>query len=296
MKHAFLIIAHSNFPFLSRILKTLDHEDNTIFIHIDKKSYLSEDNVNMLCSSCSLSPVHFTQRHKITWGGYSQINGELRILEAAVPMKFDYYHLISGADFLTKPMHIFHRFFEEHNGYEFVSIASDEFTAANAYRVSVYHPFRNLCGRNKRNPLYWLNSLLVKLQQNIIHVDRLKNKTDISLKSGANWFSITHNFAQYLLEHEDIIRKNFSFSLCADELFLQTILASSPYINTTHNGNMRSVEWNHPDCKNGAPHTYTIEDYDALISSENLICRKVTDQTPEGEALIKKLENYIFRN
>mgnify|MGYP000455921083 CR=1 FL=1 len=36
-KHAYLIMAHSKFEQLGRLLKSLDDEDNTLFVHIDKK-------------------------------------------------------------------------------------------------------------------------------------------------------------------------------------------------------------------------------------------------------------------
>lgn len=290
MKHAFLIMAHSNYPFLARIIKKIDHRNNTVFIHIDAKSKFTEQDAAMLKNSCQQSELHFVERHRVTWGGYSQINIELRMLEAALPMKFDYYHLMSGADFLIKPMEAFHRFFEENKGYEFVNMGSDDFAKENYYRVAQYHFFRDLCGRNRKNPLYWLNSAAIKFQQKILHIDRLKNRPDIELKVGANWFSITHQFAEYLFVREDYIRKVFSYSHCADEVFAQTILAASPFADKVYGHNLRFVDWTRPGCQNGAPHTFTVEDYDLLINSDCLICRKVTDQTPEGEALIQKLE------
>ena len=36
-KHAYLIMAHNKFGQLGRLLKALDNEDNTLFVHIDKK-------------------------------------------------------------------------------------------------------------------------------------------------------------------------------------------------------------------------------------------------------------------
>ena len=34
MKHAFLIMAHTNYPLVARLLKKLDHENNNIYLHI----------------------------------------------------------------------------------------------------------------------------------------------------------------------------------------------------------------------------------------------------------------------
>lgn len=37
MKHAYLIITHSEFEILSRLLQALDDERNDIYIHFDRK-------------------------------------------------------------------------------------------------------------------------------------------------------------------------------------------------------------------------------------------------------------------
>lgn len=37
MKHAFLVIAHNEPIILECLLRQLNHPDNTIFVHIDKK-------------------------------------------------------------------------------------------------------------------------------------------------------------------------------------------------------------------------------------------------------------------
>lgn len=42
MKHAYLILAHSNFDQLQILLNLLDYPDNDFFIHIDKKSKLPQ--------------------------------------------------------------------------------------------------------------------------------------------------------------------------------------------------------------------------------------------------------------
>ena len=291
MKHAFLIMAHANYPFLSRIIKKIDHPDNAIFIHIDAKSVFTEQDKDLLNNACKYSEVCFIDRYKISWGGYSITNCQLRLLETATPHKFDYYHFLSGADFLIKPMHYFRDFFAEHNGYEFVHFCTEDFVRKQYGRVAQYHFFRDLCGRDRKNPLLWINAAAVIFQRKILRVNRLKAFPDFELKCGSQWCSITHGFAEYLLSKESIIRKMFKFSSCSDELFLQTILHASPFAEHVYSSNMRSIDWSRGDPSKGSPYTYTIEDYDLLINSENLICRKVTDQTPEGEALIKKLEN-----
>ncbi len=290
LKHAFLIMAHENFHQLSRLLRKIDHKDNTVFIHIDSKSKFYPHDIDLLRDSCVQSTVIFTERHRISWGGYSIINQELRLLGAALPMEFDYYHVMSGSDFLIKPMSAFHRFFEEHKGFEFVDFASDELEIAALDRVMFYHPFRDICGRNRRNILYWFEYALVLLQKKIFHINRLRKFPDIKIKRGSNWVSITHDFAEYLLSNEQFIKDVFSYSTAGDELFIQTILFDSPFANKIFSNHMREIDWRREGNLIGAPYTYTVDDLEMLMKSDALICRKVSDKTPEGDALINKLE------
>ena len=296
MKHAFLIIIHTNYGLVSRLLKKLDHPDNTLYIHVDKNSSFSKQDEELLISSCIFSKIVMVDRYPVNWGGYSQINVELRLFEFASRGEHDYYHLLSGVDFPTKPMKDIHDFFSENAGYEFVHFCGDEFNKSQANRYKLYHFFQEKRGR--KNNIYTLIDRGLLLLQKLLRVDRTRKYADVNFKFGSNWVSISHAFITYLLSNENKIKKLFSYSFCSDEGFVQTILYSSPFkdkiFNITEDGvtysNMRSVDWARGDVKAGSPYTYTVNDYDELVGSKNLFCRKITDSTPTGNALIEKLE------
>ena len=290
------MMAHTNFGLVSRILKKLDHPDNTIYVHIDAKSLFSKEDEELLLSSCQASKVILVDRRRVNWGGYSQIQLEMHILNAAVCGQYDYYHFLSGVDFPTKPMADIYDFFEKHTGYEFIHFCSDEFTRQQAHRYCRYHFLQEKCGRAGGIVMFAEKGLL--LMQKILGINRAKKHKGIQFKSGSNWISITHKFALYLLSKEKEIHDLFSRSLCCDEFFVQTMAYNSPFkenIFVPANGasmlpNLRSVDWARGDQKLGSPYTYTVADYEDLVASKNLFCRKVTDSTPEGNALIQKLE------
>lgn len=49
------------------------------------------------------SGLFFAERTSVTWGGYSQINSEMILLEMAVShKKYDYYHFFLDKIFLLK--------------------------------------------------------------------------------------------------------------------------------------------------------------------------------------------------
>ncbi len=294
MKHAFLIMAHANYNLLGRLLKKLDHPDNTLYLHIDAKSAFSKEDEAFLVGCCKASKVLLVDRHRVNWGGYSQINIELRMLEAAWKNKHDYYHFLSGADFPTKSMSEIHQFFEDHAGFEFVHFCADSFSQKETHRYRLYHFFREKCGRTNK-PYLLAEKISLSLQRRL-GIDRTKKYPHITFKCGANWVSVTHGFVGYLLSKQEEIQKMFSHSLCCDEFFLQTILYNSPFRekiyseDESRSSNLRSVDWKRADPKTASPYTYTVRDYEDLVRSENLFCRKVSDATPEENALIERLE------
>lgn len=68
MRHAFLIIAHNNWTLLNRLIKRLDHPNNDIYIHIDKKSELKHSFIQDIKAICEYSTIKLIKRNKINWG------------------------------------------------------------------------------------------------------------------------------------------------------------------------------------------------------------------------------------
>ena len=140
MKNAFLIIAHNDYKMLKRLIEALDDKDNDIFIHIDKKS--PSVTKEMLCSQNIHGAVHIYQSIDVRWGDSSQVICEMFLIEMALQHGiYDYYHILSGADYPIKNVIEMNKFLEENNGKEFIhfdKIFADEGTVR---RVVYYHPF-----------------------------------------------------------------------------------------------------------------------------------------------------------
>ena len=63
------------------------------------------------------------KRIDIRWGHVSLIKAEMLLFEAALTNgPYAYYHLLSGADLLIKPLDLFFNFFEKNDGKEFVGL------------------------------------------------------------------------------------------------------------------------------------------------------------------------------
>ena len=125
-RQAYLIIAHRYDETFKTLLRMLDYDENDIYVHMDlKNKQFDEGDCRKLIKK---SRIYFTKRTSVTWGGYSQINSELILLEAATAHgKYNYYHLLSGQDLPIKSNDEIMRFFEQHQGTEFVAFDKEKF-------------------------------------------------------------------------------------------------------------------------------------------------------------------------
>ncbi len=272
--HAYMIIAHNQFDLLELLIKKLDDERNDIYIHIDAK--VKDFDFDYFSSLTTFSRVIFCDRVKVTWGDYSQIKCELLLLECAVKNEnpdnpYSYYHLISGVDIPIKTNNEIHSFFEQHNGREFVHITSSEVSQSSIVRIKYYHFFRKT-----RNTFNKIISQIILRAEKLVGINRLKN-TGIKVQKGCNWFSITGEFAKYIVENKEFCKKTFRYSYCADEIFVQTMLVNSefknnlfmPDCNNDHFACLRLIDWTR-----GNPYVFRKEDYDLIKSSPCIFARK----------------------
>ena len=263
MKHAYLITAHKNFKILNLLLEVLDDADNDFYILIDKK--IKKDNDALIWYSPSQSGLYLLPRIKINWAGYSQIDAELLLLNAATPKLYDYYHYMQGSDFPIKNKREIAEFFERNKGFEFVDFNPSQYEFAH-YKCDYYHLFTN-CRYFRTNKLLRLLNHGFAKGQKLLRMRRGNEE----LYHGSALFSITHDFAMYILNEEPFIKKRYHMALAADEVFLQTLLMKSEFMDNVFRfeepgANCYLIDWIR---KSGnSPYTYIMSDYDKLIASE----------------------------
>lgn len=288
-KQAIMIIAHNNIWTLKKIIELLDSKYFDIFIHIDKKSNLNPEELKNICKE---SKLFIYKEINVRWADYSQVECELFLLDQATKKhSYDYYHLLSGADMPLKKAEEIYNFFRIHQGKEFVHFESQKTSDEKLQRIKYYYTFIKLKRKSKLLRIMEICSIFL---QKIFFINRLRNN-NLSIKCGAQWFSITNNFAKYLLDHKTIIEKTFHHTYAPDEEVIQTMLYNSNFINNlyydkyddNYKACARSIDW-----KRGNPYTYTINDLDELLASENMFARKFDENKDKEiiEAISKKLE------
>lgn len=288
--HAVMIIAHNQFDLLEKLISALDDKRNDIFVHIDAEA----DNFDFehFRKIPKHSEIHFTDRINVTWGDFSQVKAEIILLKAAVEneskgKKYSYFHLISGCDLPIKSNDEIHEFFKENNGKEFIHFSSEKVSEQSIGRIRYYHFFRN-----KRTFVRKLISYFVLKVEKLLGVNRLK-KDNFKVQKGCNWFSITGDFAEYIVANMNKWEKIFKYSYCADEVFVQTILLNSPFKDNLYmpncNNNLiacaRLIDWHR-----GNPYVFRKEDFYLIKSSSAMFARKF-DMNIDSDIVDMVLEN-----
>jgi len=291
MKHAYLIMCHTDFYILEKLLILLDFEMNDIYIHVDKK--VKDFNFDYYRKLLKKSNLYYVKQTDVRWGTYKQIECELLLFEEAHKKKYQYYHLLSGIDLPLKPQKEIHDFFEKHKGMEFIAFDNHNKVKKYAHERILYrHYFVNqLRGKNKIISRFFnsLHSRLLLLQKKL----KIKRKIPFQVRKGANWISITDELVNYILENKKIIKKYFSKSYCADEVFVQTLVYNSSFYRNVYSkkdddylGIKRYIDW-----KRGNPYTFTEEDFDLLINSKCFFARKFSTET--DKVVIDKIFQHV---
>ena len=186
------------------LLKLLDDKRNDIFVHIDAKSDFPIDS---LSDSVKYSSLVIIDRIPIYWAEYSQVEAELKLLDAAFnsERKYSYYHLLSGMDLPLKTQDQIHDFFESETR-EFIATAPGE-GAYQLNHVRYSYPLLRLSAFRHSKMLKALNEVLV-LGQKMLHINRTKEFENGGwhFYDGWTWFSITDDFVQYVLENKELIK------------------------------------------------------------------------------------------
>ena len=264
--HAYLILAHNNWDLLQILIRSIDDVRNEIFLHIDAKVQAIPE------FKTEKSQLHLLEKRvDVRWGDLSVVEAELALYEAARETgDYDYYHLLSGVDLPIKSQDYIHSFFRENAGKEFLGYTLTEITPELRRKVHRWHLFpKDFKGKSAVKKV--LRAGYLRLQE-VLGIERNKG---IDFKKGSQWGSITQGMVDYILENKAWIRKTFTHTFCADEVYKQTLCWNSPYRKNIYctdddaRGCMRAIGW-----ENGTLKDWGSEDYEKLKSSPALFARK----------------------
>jgi hypothetical protein len=292
MKIAYLVIAHNNPKLLKRTAGRLSSEDSTVFIHIDRKTDLKQ------FSGISGGNVLLTEtRVPVYWAETSMVEATILLLQQALrhPNHFDYFILLSGADYPLRCARYIHQFLEQNRGQEYMSLVKvpgpgKPLSTMNTLRFPSNQPVRRFVFR-----------ALAKL--GMAQRDYRKYLENLEPYAGSTWWALTRDACQYILEfleRNPHVTAYFQNVFCPDESLFHTILGNSVFAPRIRR-NLLYEDWSargpHP-----APiterHVVLLEAQEKICvsdvygSGEVLFARKFSD---ESFAVLQKVDNMIHR-
>lgn len=265
MKHAYLIMAHNQFLALKELVSALDDVRNDIYIHFDKK-VKKLPNLNTRFSKLEV----LEERINVIWGDISQIKAEYALFKASSRQnKYSYYHLISGTHFPLKSNDDIHKWFDSKNGecvLREVPLSEKEIQMRfGKYHFFLKHLVSSVNIVNKAYHLGWRAMLGVQKRLGI-------NRNTSFIKGKASqWCSLNEEAVRLLLINEAESLKRFRRTFCCDEFFVRSVIENSG-VSFVFDDKICYVEF-----VRTTPKQFSEKDYDALMASDALFFRKLTD-------------------
>lgn len=293
MKHAVLVLAYKNFHHLSEYINFLD-EDFLFYIHIDKKSRISPEEKEALVRHENV--VFVSKKYKVNWGGTNFLKALIHLGEEALKNeKVGYIHSVSGQHLPIKTSEEIKSFFEEHPGKEFMeffSLPSHRWDHGGINRWTYYNLYDIF---NCKTTTGYKTIKLILLLQKLFGIKRKPIGDFNQLYGGSAWFSFSTACFRYCIDYiqrHPGFMKRFEYTICAEEMFFQTVIMNSPFKDHVVNDNLTLVLWEYRNGNN--PATLDSTDFERLMESEKLFARRF--DYPTSRELVELLKQELSKN
>lgn len=282
MQHAFLIQVHDHYDQIKNLIDDICLvEQCSVYVHVDLKADVLYEQLLVNYRDHQKVTI-ISDRVKVYWSNFSQVRATLNLLNHAIKGNYDYYSLISGQDYMIKPLDQFNSFLQKNKGLEFIEAR----VRNNTWRVKLTHQHTSKPKFRKYRYFryYALLSSLLKYRPK-------KYVNQYQFYFGSSWFTITQNAVNYIL---NFVSSNpgfiadFETSTCGDEHFFQMILMNSHFKNKIHNDNLRLIKY---EFLANSPINLSIEDCQSIENSSKFLARKF-NQNYDQEVLEKLRANF----
>lgn len=269
-RHAYLIIAHTEPEVLSHLLASIDDERNDIFVHIDKKAKFSTVDYTAIKSKVYIIPDCIDA----AWGDFSLVEIELKLIATALNTgHYSYLHLLSGVDLPIKTQNFIHEECRRHYGKQFIGISQQVTLKELNWRSQHYFFYP----RDFKDSSFFKSGIryLSAKIQSFLGYKRYRKE----VKKGSQWWSITYDFAVYVLSQKELIENCFKNTFCPDEMVFQTLCWNSQFRNDIFDtgdefhGCKRYIPW-----KDGVLMELKASDYLQMKYSEAWFARKFSQK------------------
>lgn len=267
---------------LGRLIQTLNGKDSAFYLHLDKKSNIS-DFKGVLSKLNNNANITLLPRFNSYWRGPGIITAILHGLDNALKDKiFNRIVLLSGQDYPIKSLNYISDFFDNNVGKNFISyfrLPYPNWLDGGLTRIKNYH-FTILGKTFLSPPVADPVHVYSKLFYKIIRIRFRKPREfpqGLEPYGGFAHWQITPEAAKEILDFIDKrpdYLKFHKYSWVADELFFQTILLNTKndaLMKSIVNNNLTYIKWIENKSQS---EILTTADFEEIKSSDKLFARK----------------------
>lgn len=277
----YMITAYHKPKQLIRLINVLGKASgySNIYVHIDKKSIISEDEI---IDETSHS-LNIFKEYNIYWGGFNQLCSIVSLINKASKVKkYDFYILLSGQDMPVLPFSKISEFLKTNREKLFI----DCFPMPSSNW--------NYKGGMGRVEWYWFMDAAAKfrgvqrlqrLAQKFFEVFNLARPVSRKWKffGGSDWWMLPGSVAEFCaskFNSDKKLRTCFRYSFIPTEMFFQTVIQSSEYYPSIAENTYRYINWSANN--SGHPDLISMEMIKDISDSNSLFARKFDlDSRPE---------------
>ena len=299
MKFAFLIAAHNDPIQLKRLIECLPRQA-VFIVHIDAKSDLQE-----FTSIISDSRVYFIEdRTDVMWGSIGVVEAQMKMIRQALEIHrqspIDYLMMLSGLDYPLWSNERIDAFFQEQKGRELIVTLCMEGQGELTKLYREHRPFNYKSwryGTLKSKFRVSLRKLFYAIGiRKSLHF-KAGGREYVLHKGSMNW-AISPSLASLALSYWDNnpeYVRYFHDGFAPDETFIHTLTAHSPFASKAivKEGRFKDQQDITPlhfiDYTHGTK-VFTEEDFDMLMDSGKMFCRKV--MTGASDKLLDMIDDY----
>jgi hypothetical protein len=305
MKIAYLIIAHDQPRQFKRMIKALDSEYVTFFVHIDLKK-----NISMFsCPNFKNNVTFIKKRISVIQGGFSLSQAMINLMiEASILNEFDYFIFLSGRDYPIKDNHYIYNFLKYNHPMNFINFYPLVGNADYINNIKKYY-FIDLIHRSPQ----FLQKTLEAIQL-ILH-NLLPDRSFINNMipyRGSQWLCINRQTFDYIVNFIDSQNAKkyirfFKYVWGSDEIFFQTLILNSTYaqqcryynqdiknpkkvMRNENKAYLHYIDWNW-DREN--PAIFDIGDFQTLKACDALFARKFCEN--KSKKLLDDIDHYLLK-
>lgn len=278
MRIAYIISAYKYPDQLVRLVRRLDDQGATFFIHMDKKSD-TPIYQRAVAGLNDLPNVYFLKRHRSYWGGFGHVAASIKGLNelSRRHIAFDYAVLLTGQDYPIKMNTQIKDFLKNSTGMSYLDYAElPDDGPVSRHRIDYWHlrfgkhlAFPTRRGFRSR-PLSLIWRVLISL-----FPWKRRFPTGFHPYVGSSYWCLSEECVSYIT---DFIAQNrafvafFRYVDIPDELFFHTLILNSPWREKVINASLTYFDWTNPAA--GLPAILGQGDFEKLRHSSKLFARK----------------------